>query len=41
MKDGNGKDIRWLVAETTTKVPLGLIGETVSEIDKWLGITFE
>jgi hypothetical protein len=41
MKDDNGKEIRWLVAETTAKVALGLIGETVSEVDKWLGITFE
>jgi hypothetical protein len=38
MKDGNGKEVRWLVAETTTKVTLGLIGETVSETAKWLGI---
>ncbi|MCL2129653.1 MAG: hypothetical protein FWH35_04775, partial [Treponema sp.] len=30
-----------LVAETTTKVSIGLIGETVSEISEWLGISFE
>ena len=41
MKDRAGKDIRWLVAETTSKVSLGLIGETVSEVSNWLGITFE
>jgi hypothetical protein len=41
MKDGSGKDIRWLVAETTTKVGLGLIGETVSETSKWLGISLD
>jgi hypothetical protein len=32
---------RWLVAETTAAVPLGLIGAGVSEISKWLGVTFE
>jgi len=32
---------RLLVAETTADVSIGLIGETVSEIDQWLGITFE
>ena len=32
---------RLLVAETTADVPIGLIGETVSEIDQWLGILFE
>ncbi|MDR2701172.1 MAG: hypothetical protein LBB72_01915 [Spirochaetaceae bacterium] len=41
MKDSDGKDIRWLVAETTAPVALGRIGETVSEITKWLGILFE
>ena len=30
-----------LVAETTSKVSIGLIGETVSEIEHWLGITFD
>jgi hypothetical protein len=32
---------RLLVAETTVDVSIGLIGETVSEIDQWLGILFE
>jgi hypothetical protein len=32
---------RLLVAETTANVPIGLIGETVSEIEHWLGILFE
>ena len=41
MKDDSGKDIRWMVAETTANVALGLIGETVSDISGWLGITFE
>ena len=31
----------YLVAETTAKVSIGLIGETVSEISEWLGIPFE
>jgi hypothetical protein len=31
----------WLVAETTATVPLGLIGAGVSEISKWLGVSFE
>ena len=30
-----------LVAETTAKVSIGLIGETVSEIEHWIGILFE
>jgi hypothetical protein len=30
-----------LVAETTAKVSIGLIGETVSDIEYWLGILFE
>jgi hypothetical protein len=30
-----------LVAETTAKVSIGLIGEQVSEISQWLGILFE
>ena len=30
-----------LVAETTSEVSIGLIGETVSEISEWLGISFE
>ncbi|MDR0448718.1 MAG: hypothetical protein LBH07_08630 [Treponema sp.] len=41
MKDGNDREIRWLVAETTAQVALGLIEESVSEVTKWLGITFE
>ena len=41
MTDSGGREIKWLVAETTAKVSLGLIGETVSEISKWLGITFD
>jgi hypothetical protein len=32
---------RLLVAETTVQVPIGLIGETVSETEHWLGILFE
>jgi hypothetical protein len=32
---------KWLVAETTAPVPIGLIGKEVSEIEHWLGITFE
>jgi hypothetical protein len=32
---------RFLVAETTAKVPIGLIGETVSDIEYWLGILFD
>jgi hypothetical protein len=35
----NGQKL--LVAETTAPVPTGLIGETVSDIDYWLGIAFE
>ncbi|MCL2129247.1 MAG: hypothetical protein FWH35_02720 [Treponema sp.] len=30
-----------LVAETTARVSIGLIGETVSDIEHWLGITFD
>jgi hypothetical protein len=41
MKDEKGAEKKWLVAETTAAVALGLIGENVSEIDKWLGIDFE
>jgi hypothetical protein len=40
-KDGAGKDQKWLVAETTAPVVLGLIGEGVSEITKWTAIEFE
>ena len=32
---------RLLVAETTARVSIGLIGETVSDIEYWLGISFE
>jgi hypothetical protein len=32
---------KWLVAETTAKVALGLIAEDYSEISKWMGIVFE
>jgi hypothetical protein len=32
---------KWLVAETTAPVALGLIGEQVSEVSKWIGVTFE
>jgi hypothetical protein len=31
---------RWLVAETTAQVNIGLIGQNVSQVDKWLGIEF-
>jgi hypothetical protein len=31
---------RWLVAETTAAVDIGMIGENVSEITTWLGIVF-
>ncbi|MHC6204075.1 hypothetical protein ACYULU_12885 [Breznakiellaceae bacterium SP9] len=31
---------QWLVAETTAHVDLGLIGENVSETNRWLGIDF-
>ncbi|MDR1862809.1 MAG: hypothetical protein LBQ67_02695 [Treponema sp.] len=32
---------KWLVAETTAKVALGLIAQDYSEISKWTGILFE
>jgi hypothetical protein len=38
-KEGD-REYRWLVAETTARVGIGRIGENVSEITKWLGITF-
>jgi hypothetical protein len=41
MKDEGGTEKKWLVAETTAAVGLGLIGENVSEIAKWLGIELE
>ncbi len=34
------KDKNWLVAETTAMVPLGLIGENVSDPRFWLGVSF-
>jgi hypothetical protein len=34
-------DKQYLVAETTAKVELGLIGKNVSETAKWLGVVFE
>lgn len=33
-------ETQWVVAETTAKVPLGLIGKNVSDSAKWLGIDF-
>jgi len=33
--------IKWLVAETTKKVDIGLIGQDMSNTEKWLGILFE
>ncbi|AEF86232.1 conserved hypothetical protein [Treponema primitia ZAS-2] len=36
--DWEGK--RWLVAETTAKVSLGLIGQNVSDPAHWLGVVF-
>ncbi|MDR1505540.1 MAG: hypothetical protein LBI67_00385 [Treponema sp.] len=38
-REGN-REYRWLVAETTAQAGLGMIGENVSEITKWLGILF-
>jgi hypothetical protein len=32
---------KWLVAETTANVAIGLIDQNMSEIDHWLGVTFE
>ena len=32
---------KYLVAETTARVSIGLIGETVSDISEWIGIDFE
>jgi hypothetical protein len=32
---------KWLVAETTAAVDIGLIGQDVSNIESWLGIIFE
>jgi hypothetical protein len=41
VKREDGGETRWLVAETTAQVSLGLIGEGVSEISKWLAVMFE
>ncbi|GHV95399.1 hypothetical protein AGMMS50293_17190 [Spirochaetia bacterium] len=35
------KGIKWLVAETTAQVNIGLIGQDVSDIESWLGVIFE
>ena len=35
------KGTKWLVAETTAKVGIGLIGKEVSDIEAWLGVVFE
>jgi hypothetical protein len=32
---------KWLVAETTAPVALGLIGKEMSDIESWLGVNFE
>jgi hypothetical protein len=32
--------INWLVAETTAKVDIGLIGQDMSDTEKWLGVLF-
>ncbi|GHV39623.1 hypothetical protein AGMMS49546_12000 [Spirochaetia bacterium] len=32
---------KWLVAETTSKVAIGLIRQDISGIDHWLGVSFE
>jgi hypothetical protein len=32
---------RWLVAETTAPVGIGMIGEKVSEVSKWLAVVFD
>jgi hypothetical protein len=32
---------RWLTAETTAPVALGLIGEQSSDIEQWIGVVFE
>jgi hypothetical protein len=33
--------VNWLVAETTTKVGIGLIGQDVSNTEHWLGVLLE
>jgi hypothetical protein len=37
----NMENKKWLVAETTTRVDIGLIGESISETTKWFGIKLE
>ncbi|MCX7655668.1 MAG: hypothetical protein N2Z76_03985 [Treponemataceae bacterium] len=32
---------QWVVAETTASVPLGLIGQSVADPNRWIGILFE
>jgi hypothetical protein len=32
---------QWLVAETTAKVSIGLIGEKMSDIEGWIGIPLD
>jgi len=32
---------RWLVAETTANVDIGMIAQEISDVESWLGITFE
>jgi hypothetical protein len=44
--DGTGarfeaEGIKWLVAETTANVGIGLIGQKVSDVESWLGVVFE
>jgi hypothetical protein len=33
--------VRWLVAETTSEVDIGLIAAHKSRVDRWLGVIFE
>jgi hypothetical protein len=33
--------VKWLVAETTAHVNIGLIAQDTSEVDSWLGVIFE
>jgi hypothetical protein len=37
----NWAEKSWLVAETVSKVSLGLIAADVSEIRHWMGVVFE
>jgi hypothetical protein len=41
MKDGNDKELKWMVAEPIAKVSVGLIAQNVSEVTAWMGILFE